>query len=217
MYQRMLQAFGFLVHYSMKPFAPSAPPSFSSAELNKKFAIENQISFKDTENGIGLAEIANDQATASVGLQGGHLMTWQPKSQPEPVIWLSRLAEPVPGKSIRGGVPVRWPWFGPHPTQSSYPSHGFSRTSLWNVTASRALEPGTTELELALESNEQIRWPPSTRLFIHISVGERLKITLVTENLGEDAVTIGEALHAYFYIGDIADVHVDGLHLRICE
>jgi len=185
----------------------------SSAELNKKFAIENHIGFKDTETGICVAEIANAQATASISLQGSHLMTWQPKSQPEPVVWLSKLAKPMPGKSIRGGVPVCWPWFGPHATQSSYPAHGFARTANWTVTASRALGHGTTEIELVLEDNEQIRsmWPPLTRLSIRLSVGERLKITLTTENLSDETVTIGEALHTYFHIGDIADIQIDGL------
>ena len=64
-----------------------------------------------------------------------------------------------------------------------------------------------------LEDNEQTRtmWPALTRLSIRISVSERLKIALITENLGDDAVTIGEALHTYFHIGDIADIQVQGL------
>ena len=185
----------------------------SSAELNKKFAIENHLSFKDTDTGISIAEIANSQATASISLQGGHIMTWQPKSQPQPVIWLSKLAKLAPGKSIRGGVPVCWPWFGPHPSEPSYPAHGFARTSPWKVAASRAIGHNVSELELVLEDNEQTRtmWPALTRLSIRISVSERLKIALITENLGDDAVTIGEALHTYFHIGDIADIQVQGL------
>lgn len=140
-------------------------------------------------------------------------MTWRPKSQAEPVVWLSKLAKLVSGKSIRGGVPVCWPWFGPHATHSTYPAHGFARTANWNVTATRGLGHNTTEIELVLAESElnRVIWPHATRLSIRISVGERLKIALITENLGDDEVTIGEALHTYFHIGDIEECHVDGL------
>jgi D-hexose-6-phosphate mutarotase len=185
----------------------------NSAEMNNKFAIENHIRFKDTDSGICIAEIANAQCSADISLQGGHLMTWHPKSQAQPVVWLSPLAKPTPGKSIRGGIPVCWPWFGPHATESSYPAHGFARTTNWTVTASRAFDHGITELEMELQDNEQTRtmWPSATRLSIGISVGERLKITLSSENLGDEEVTLSEALHTYFRIGDITDVLVDGL------
>lgn len=186
----------------------------SSAELNQKFAIDDHVSFKETNSGLCVADITNAQATASISLQGGHLMSWRPTSQTQSVLWLSEAAKLTPGKSLRGGVPVCWPWFGPHATQSDYPAHGVARTSNWTVTACRTLDQGSTEIELALEDNEAVRalWPHLTRLSIAFTIGDCLKISLHTENLGENTVTISEALHTYFHIGDIADIRVDGLN-----
>ncbi|MDD3516862.1 MAG: D-hexose-6-phosphate mutarotase [Chromatiales bacterium] len=181
--------------------------------LNERFGIAGKLSFREAAAGIVVAEIDNAQAVASICLQGGHVMSWRPKSQAEPVVWLSPLAKLAPSKSIRGGVPVCWPWFGPHAKESGYPGHGFARTVPWNVTATGSAESGATRIVLELEPNEQTRamWPHESRCVIEILVGETLKISLVTDNLGEDAFVIGEALHTYFRIGDIADVRVLGL------
>ena len=62
----------------------------SSETLNAEFGISGQLKFRDDPGGLVVAEIDNEHATASLCLQGAHLMTWQPKSETEPVIWLSR-------------------------------------------------------------------------------------------------------------------------------
>ncbi|MCR4347570.1 MAG: D-hexose-6-phosphate mutarotase [Sulfuricaulis sp.] len=158
-------------------------------------------------------EVINAHASATLALQGGHIMSWQPKSETEPVVWLSRAANFTPGKSIRGGVPVCWPWFGTHATDPKRPTHGFARTVPWEVTATRALDNGATEIALTLVETDQTRtmWPHRTKLSITITVGPRLKIALATDNLGNEDAVIGEALHAYFHIGDIADIRIGGL------
>ncbi|MEK7811694.1 MAG: D-hexose-6-phosphate mutarotase, partial [Pseudomonadota bacterium] len=75
--------------------------------LNQSFGIQDQLQFIEVDGGLVFAEISNTHATASIALQGAHIATYQPKGE-EPVIWLSPLAKFVPGKSIRGGVPVCW-------------------------------------------------------------------------------------------------------------
>ena len=66
-------------------------------------------------------------------MQGGHVMHWQPKAATQPVLWLSSNARYTEGRSIRGGIPICWPWFGAHPTDSSYCPHGFARVIPWKV------------------------------------------------------------------------------------
>lgn len=113
-----------------------------SAALNARFGINGQLSFIEDESGLIVAIISNSHATASLCLQGAHLMTWKPASQAEPVIWLSRDARLAPGRSIRGGVPVCWPWFGAHASEPSFPAHGYARTVPWQVMES-GIEPAT--------------------------------------------------------------------------
>jgi len=180
---------------------------------HERHALPGHLQFRDDPSGLVFAEVDNDHASATICLQGAHLVTWRPKGQSQPVIWVSEAARFAPGKSIRGGVPVCWPWFGPHATESAYPAHGYARTVPWQVTGTERLSDGATRIGLALMQNEQTRtqFPHACRLEIRLTIGERLQVELVTTNLDTEPLTIGEALHTYFRIGDIGQARVLGL------
>jgi D-hexose-6-phosphate mutarotase len=185
----------------------------TAQQLDTQFGIKGHLNFIEDSSGLTVAEIGNAQATASLCLQGAHLMTWQPKSQKIPVVWLSRDAKLAAGKSIRGGAPVCWPWFGAHATESSFPGHGFARTVPWRVIESGTEPDGATRLVLRLVESEKTRaqWPHDCTLDLTVIVGETLRMELTTGNTGTDDFVIGEALHTYFRIGDIGEVRVKGL------
>jgi glucose-6-phosphate 1-epimerase len=180
---------------------------------NARFGLSGQISFKEIPGGLVVVEVANRHGNAAIALQGGHVMSWQPKSQAEPVVWLSRFAKFAPGKSIRGGAPVCWPWFGPHATDPGLPAHGFARTVPWEVTATRELDDGASEIALTLVETDQTRamWPHRAGVSLRVTVGATLEIALTTQNRGDHDLVIGEALHTYFQIGDIGDIRIRGL------
>lgn len=180
--------------------------------LNRRYGIAGQLVFKEGPGGLAIAEVSNANANATIALQGGHLMSWTPRGS-RPVMWLSKAAKFGPGKSIRGGIPVCWPWFGAHPQDSSFPSHGFARTVLWDVIAAEAKIGGDTSLALRLVQNDVTRsqWPYATWLTMYISVGTKLEIDLITRNTGNSPITIGEALHAYFEVGDVREISIHGL------
>ena len=185
----------------------------SAAALNTQFGIKGQLEFITDASGLVVAKIDNAQGAASLCLQGAHLMTWQPKSQSVPVVWLSRDTKPALGKSIRGGAPVCWPWFGAHATDAGFPGHGFARTVPWRVIESGSEPDGATRLTLRLESSDKTRaqWPHDGNLDLTVIAGETLRMELVTENTGATDFVIGEALHTYLQIGDIGQVRVTGL------
>ena len=182
------------------------------AALNQRFAIAGQLEFALDAGGLVVARIANAHAQATIALQGAHVMTFQPNGA-QPVIWLSPAAKLVPGKSIRGGVPVCWPWFGAHATDSGFPAHGFARTVPWQVAASAALPDGSTRItfELPQSSIPSAQWPHACHVRNIVTVGRTLAVELVTENTGNTAFEIGEALHTYFAISDVDKVHITGL------
>lgn len=184
----------------------------SLSALNEQFAIAGQLVFKQGPEGILIAEINNPFATASVALQGAQVIAWTPKHQ-YPVIWLSKAAKFVPGKSLRGGTPICWPWFGPHPSEPKFPAHGYVRTVNWDVIAAEALDDGRTRLQFRLAQNDATRtyWQYATSLECSITVGETLEISLITRNLEDVTINLTEALHTYFEIGDISKVSVHGL------
>ncbi len=186
----------------------------TAQQLNTQFGIKEQLNFREDASGLVIADISNAQTTATLCLQGAHLMTWQPKSHAVPVIWLSRDARLAPGKSIRGGVPVCWPWFGAHASDTTLPAHGYARTVPWRVVESGS-DPnnGATRLTLRLIESEKTRamWPHEARLELTVIIGETLRMELRTENTGTSSFVISEALHAYFRISDISSVSVKGL------
>ncbi len=178
----------------------------------KPFSIPGQLAFRTGPGGLPYADIANAGGTASICLQGAHLTNFQPRAQRAPVVWLSQAARFAPGKSIRGGVPVCWPWFGAHPTEPGFPAHGFARTVPWAVVDSGAAQ-GVTQLALRLEPSAATRaqWPHATPVELRISVSDTLGMALITRNEAGVALPLSEALHTYFHVGDIGEVTLQGL------
>jgi D-hexose-6-phosphate mutarotase len=181
-------------------------------ELNQRFAISNHVQFKEIAEGIIIAEVSNQHANSNIALQGAHVATWQPRGQ-EPVIWLSPYAKFAPGKSIRGGVPICWPWFGPHATDAKLPGHGYARTVMWDVLETKALPDGSTFLRFGLIETDATRaqWPHASSAQLEVTVGDKLRVELVTQNNGKESFILGEALHTYFQISDVAQMTIRGL------
>jgi dihydroxy-acid dehydratase len=177
------------------------------------YAIPGQLGFRVGNGGLTYADIDNHGGRATICLQGAHVVSFRPRSQHEPVVWVSDAAKFAAGKSIRGGAPVCWPWFGPHASEASFPAHGFARTVPWNVVGSRKRNDAKTEITLQLADNDQTRaqWPHSTRLTLTVVVSDKLEIRLATTNTGDAPIQVGEALHTYFHISDIGSVKVTGL------
>jgi D-hexose-6-phosphate mutarotase len=181
-------------------------------ELNQRFAISNHVQFKEIAEGMVIAEVANQHALSNIALQGAHIATFQPRGE-EPVVWLSPKAKFAPGKSIRGGVPICWPWFGAHKTESKFPGHGYARTVPWNVLETKALPDGSTFLRFALVESDATRaqWPHASTVQLEVTVGKALRVELVTANTGKQAFELSEALHTYFQISDVANMTIRGL------
>lgn len=188
-------------------------------QLNNKFSIDNetcQLIFKNGKAGIPVIEIKNQQASAKISLQGAHLLSWVPTGETE-VIWLSTDARFEKGKSVRGGIPICWPWFGAHAIHKYFPAHGFARTVIWNVASVKQLATGETQIKFTLHTEQlnsslQIMWPHNTLVEYVLTIGKNLTLQLITHNNGAENIVIGEALHTYFNIENIKVAKVQGLH-----
>ena len=180
--------------------------------LNARYGIPGEVGLTEQAGGMIVVEVSNPHAEASIALQGAHLMTWTPRGA-HPVIWLSEDAKLVPGKSIRGGVPVCWPWFGPHASEPTFPGHGFARTVPWELAETGRLVNGASRLVFRILQNDatRVQWPHPSELELHVVVGPTLEIELVTRNTGDAPFTVGGALHTYFEVGDVRRARVHGL------
>ena len=112
--------------------------------------MNKEIKVVDGENGLQFIEIDNSLAVARIALQGAHVDWWRPKSSKQDVLWLSSNARYQQGRSIRGGVPICWPWFGKHPTDGSFCVHGFARVIPWKLLESEQLKNGATKIVLKM-------------------------------------------------------------------
>lgn len=141
--------------------------------------------------------------TATLSLYGGQLLDFTPTGG-RPLLYLSPLARLEAGKAIRGGIPVCWPWFGPHPHDPSQPQHGVARTALWTVSAVARSDDGF-HVKLAAPHHAELE------ASLTLQLGPGLDIALTSRNLGNEPVSVSAALHSYLAVGDLRTASLSGL------
>lgn len=187
-------------------------------QLNTDFGINGQVRFVEGKGGLPFIEVTNEKASALISIYAGQVLSFKPVDETEDFMFISDNAYFQAGKSIKGGIPICWPWFGAAPSSENIghlqnPNHGFVRDNFWSVLAVDALKNGDTKVKLEFVDTEKTRkmWPYCFYLSLDIIIGDSLTLDLVTQNTGDQAFSITEALHAYFNVGDAAQVQVLGL------
>jgi len=167
------------------------------------------VTTKKHANGLDYVEVNTALCQARIFLQGAQIDYFQPVGKP-PLLWVSSADDYQPGNGIRGGVPVCWPWFGMS-SEANFPQHGFARTRIWAL-ESVEMRNQLVDLRFSLKISEQdkIYWPHNTQVSVLFTLGDTLSITLVNTNLGDETVTLTQALHSYFPIEDICQLKASG-------
>ena len=131
--------------------------------------------------------------------QGAQLLHFQPKGQ-KPWLWCAAKWPHV--GAIRGGVPVCWPWYGRHPSENAWPSHGWARLLDWKL-----LDSSTDDDGVRLHWQLQLCAPRR----VEALGSRRLDLRLATEHQDSLPCQLSQALHAYWRIGDVGEVALSGL------
>jgi D-hexose-6-phosphate mutarotase len=173
--------------------------------MSRKIVIPERVTVKAGNGGLTCVELRCNGAEAHVYLHGAHILHYQPAGQ-APVLWCSRKSYFAANKPIRGGIPICWPWFGAHPSDTTRPAHGAARMVEWEPVASGATAESTT---LTLRFPEAKEFAASAELTVVLA--DSLTATLTTTNLDDTPMMLSEALHTYFSVSDIRTVSVDGL------
>lgn len=142
-----------------------------------------------------------------VSFVGAQILSWHRRGRD--ALWTASKAEHLPGKPVRGGVPVVFPWFGDHPDDPKLPAHGFVRNQTWQL-AHAAAGPEVT-LAIADDDASRAVWPHPFRLQLRIRVAAGVHVELTIENRGPQPFSCEEALHTYFAVGDVHTASVHGL------
>jgi D-hexose-6-phosphate mutarotase len=170
------------------------------------------IEFKKLPNGFEYIEVTNKSVTAKIALQGAHIFEFTRQGKRD-ILWLSPLARFEEKFPIRGGVPICWPWFGPHKDNTSLPQHGFARISKFSLVSSKEIDEETTQITLQLKDTPDTHklWPYSFELNVSITLSQSLHVRLETINTDTKTFEITQALHTYFSVEDIENTALFGL------
>ena len=181
------------------------------SDLQARFGIPGIVSFQQQANGLVFVDIRTELARARVHLQGAHLVDWTPRAQ-RPVFFLSAKTAFELRRAIRGGVPICFPWFGPHPTDPAAPAHGPARLHDWSLAQVERLTDGSLALDFDFPSAAfaAARLPAGLRVQYRVAIGTTLSLMLEVANESPEVFTFEEALHPYFALGDIGQISVSG-------
>ncbi|HZQ43941.1 MAG TPA: D-hexose-6-phosphate mutarotase [Acidobacteriaceae bacterium] len=188
-------------------------------QLNASFAIPGLLEF-DQHNELIRANINTPACRAELYLQGAHVTAWQPRGA-EPVLFVSEKSAFEPGKPIRGGIPIIFPWFGSRTatpgieeedSRTDGPSHGFARTQVWKLDFG-AYAAEELHLSLSLDATDLSRSLGYDRFLLayQITFGRELRLRLSIANDGEKPMRVEEALHTYLHVGEVEQTRVHGL------
>lgn len=180
----------------------------SAQALRQQFPESPHWHISEDHTGFPLVHLTDSNAHATLSLYGAQVLSYRPTGQDD-VLWLSEDACFREGKSIRGGIPICWPWFGPHPSDSTKPAHGIVRHRHWElVELSRQDAATCARFKFNTSENSDVS---ALNLELTVTVGKALSVQLTTTNSGAHDVTISSALHTYFAVSDIGDIAITGL------
>lgn len=183
----------------------------AAAEL-RRFEIPGTAVFTDHPGGLVALEITAPAATGRLFLHGAHVTDWQPTGA-DTVLFMSSRSHFAPGKAIRGGVPLIFPWFGARAGDAKAPQHGFARTASWAVESISPSADQGVAVVLRLDDSEQTRasWPHAFTARFRATFGATLTMALEIENRSAGPMQFEEALHTYLVVSDVQKIAVRGL------
>ena len=177
-------------------------------EYLRKHEIPGRVAVAAGGGGLAKIVVTTKAGVAEIYLHGAHVTHFQKNGEP-PLIFMSAKSWFAPGKPIRGGVPICFPWFG---NRDGEPSHGFARIAEWQLVKTAAAPDGAVTLTFALPQIPGREAWKNLRTEFVVTVGDTLTMELIAANdSGGEPLEIENCLHTYFHVGDIGAVNITGL------
>lgn len=184
-------------------------------ETNFNPESRSRVEFAWGRGDLSMVKVTTPVSTAEIYLQGAQITSFQKNGDP-PLLFQSAKSFFEPGKAIRGGVPICFPWFG---SRTGEPAHGFARTTEWELVGTSetlmqtptTVEGGATLHFRLPTASLKSAWAGLRAEFI-VRIADTLSLELVATNETTDkTLEIESCLHHYFHVGDIGDVSITGL------
>jgi D-hexose-6-phosphate mutarotase len=181
-------------------------------QLQRRFGIPGEVRFDEGPGGLTCITISSDLCEAEMYLHGAHVTHFQPRGQ-RAVLFQSIASEFDPGKAIRGGIPICFPWFGPHAQHKTAPAHGTARVSPWEIESLQQDADGAITVALTYRQDDA-----SLRFFPHdfvarymIEFAHALGLKFEVYNPSPQPFRFESALHTYLLVDDVRKVWITGL------
>lgn len=197
--------------------------SASASDINNIINTIDGIQLSDSSALIGSAEQSGDNlpvliidtslCRAAITLQGAQLLHFERKSDGQPLVWCSPQAIYQKGKAVRGGIPVCFPWFGAHQSDSSKPNHGFVRDNDWKLLSASQNNRGELQLSFEFSScDETIKlFPHSFNARLNFTLGDSVEATFSVKNTSDSDMPCSWALHSYLPVTNLDSTEILGL------
>lgn len=162
-------------------------------------------------------EIIIDQPSysARIALWGGHLVSFVPSGQADLLFQSENEGAQTRFGRRHFGVPVCWPWFGANTEDDDLPAHGLARYFRWQLVEVGRFKNGDAKVVIRLASEDhpliEEMWPHAFELRQVFRLGDGFSINFSAANLSDKDMSVSEALHTYFNVGDNHTAQVHGL------
>jgi len=176
-----------------------------------------------TVDELSCLHINHPKFFAEIASQGAQLTQYKHREQGD-YIWLSPAAKYKNKQSLRGGIPICWPWFGvleKNPDSvingviGEQGAHGFARIQDWTLVDIQE-SAHSVMVEFCLSESEATLkiWPYSFELRCRFYMGEDLTVELINLNTGDTPFELTQALHTYLGINDLPNLKIQGAHQK---
>ena len=168
---------------------------------------------EESFSGTKLLRIKHPSFEALISIKGAQLLSFIPTGKHD-WFWLSQEAKFDADNSIRGGIPICFPWFGVDQDAPEKAKHGFVRNQDWQL---ESMQETDKYCELCFNFNyqasasSQALFSSSFQLKLSIRLSENIDIQLAWQHLGDKPQTYSFALHSYFAVNDLANLQVEGV------
>ncbi|GGC78892.1 D-hexose-6-phosphate mutarotase [Vreelandella lutescens] len=146
----------------------------------------------------------------AISLQGAQVLHFQPADDTA-WLWVTPTPQALPG-TIRGGIPLCWPWFADEryadeSPERNGPFHGLARHAQWRLDA---VDDHAEGIEVHLSPQERLHSQLTARVVIQANA-QRLNVEVISENIGDAPVKTSGALHTYLAVDDVHQCRLEGL------
>jgi glucose-6-phosphate 1-epimerase len=193
--------------------APPLPPAAAgvmTGDMPNEPVLPASARLVMVEGNLPALRVATPLCRGEVLLHGAHVTRWQPAGHAE-VLWLSSRSHMTESKPVRGGVPLCWPWFGPHGEDQSLPAHGHARVRRWRLDSVAEDADGVVTATLADAGGPLPGFAHAWDLRLTVRFGSVLDVALRVANPGSAPFRCSDALHTYLGIGDVRQCAIAGL------